>query len=71
MAHYSGREWELDPLVLARTRVWRVAILSVSGKRAEHKDVSQFDEPLAEDSRGRDTRTDGRSIPRLLHPRQR
>jgi nitroimidazol reductase NimA-like FMN-containing flavoprotein (pyridoxamine 5'-phosphate oxidase superfamily) len=37
MAHYSGREWQYDPAVLASTRVWRVSILTVSGKRAEHK----------------------------------
>jgi len=39
MAHYSGREWELDPAVLATTRVWRVEVLSVSGKRATHKEA--------------------------------
>lgn len=39
MAHYSGREWRFDPVVLASTRVWRVAIHSVTGKRAVHKDV--------------------------------
>lgn len=39
MIHYSGREWEFDPAVLATTRVWRVEIRSVTGKRATHKDV--------------------------------
>ena len=39
MAHYSGREWELDRDVVRGTRVWRISISSVSGKRAEHKEV--------------------------------
>ena len=39
MEHYSGREWKLDPPALAGIRVWRVAILSVSGKRAERKEA--------------------------------
>ena len=37
MTHYSGREWHLEPTALAGIRVWRVAVLSLSGKRAEHK----------------------------------
>lgn len=37
MAHYSGREWRLDPVAVDGTRVWRVAVLSVAGKRATHK----------------------------------
>jgi nitroimidazol reductase NimA-like FMN-containing flavoprotein (pyridoxamine 5'-phosphate oxidase superfamily) len=37
MLHYSGREWELDTPLLARTRVWQVLIDSLTGKRAEEK----------------------------------
>jgi uncharacterized protein len=39
MVHYSGREWELDPSILATTRVWRVEILSVTGKWATQKEL--------------------------------
>jgi nitroimidazol reductase NimA-like FMN-containing flavoprotein (pyridoxamine 5'-phosphate oxidase superfamily) len=38
MAHYSGREWALDADAVSGTRVWRIAITSVSGKRATHKE---------------------------------
>jgi nitroimidazol reductase NimA-like FMN-containing flavoprotein (pyridoxamine 5'-phosphate oxidase superfamily) len=37
MRHYSGREWEINPSVLAKTRVWRLEIESLTGKRAEEK----------------------------------
>jgi nitroimidazol reductase NimA-like FMN-containing flavoprotein (pyridoxamine 5'-phosphate oxidase superfamily) len=37
MLHYSGRQWELDTPLLARTRVWQVLIDSLTGKRAEEK----------------------------------
>jgi nitroimidazol reductase NimA-like FMN-containing flavoprotein (pyridoxamine 5'-phosphate oxidase superfamily) len=41
MAHYSGREWELDAATLARTRVWRIAIEQVTGKRSKDKTAIQ------------------------------
>ncbi len=34
MEHYSGRRWEFSPAIFARTRVWRIEISSLSGKRA-------------------------------------
>jgi len=37
MLHYSGREWQFDAAMLAGTRVWRVLLESVTGKRSEHK----------------------------------
>ena len=37
MLHYSGREWEVNASVLAKTRVWRLEIDSLTGKRAEEK----------------------------------
>jgi nitroimidazol reductase NimA-like FMN-containing flavoprotein (pyridoxamine 5'-phosphate oxidase superfamily) len=37
MLHYSGREWQFNSSVLANTRVWRVPIESVTGKRSEQK----------------------------------
>jgi len=37
MLHYSGREWEVSASVLAKTRVWRLEIDSLTGKRAEEK----------------------------------
>lgn len=39
MAHYSGHGWDLDPAVVESTRVWRIHIESVTGKRAEHKEL--------------------------------
>jgi nitroimidazol reductase NimA-like FMN-containing flavoprotein (pyridoxamine 5'-phosphate oxidase superfamily) len=38
MLHYSGREWELDASTLARTRVWRVSIEELTGKRSSLKE---------------------------------
>ncbi len=35
MLHYSGKAWEYEPSVLAMTRVWRIAIESLAGKRSE------------------------------------
>lgn len=37
MLHYSGRVWELDASMLERTRVWKIAIDSLTGKRSEEK----------------------------------
>ena len=37
MRHYSGREWEIDESKMATTRVWRIAIESLTGKRSLEK----------------------------------
>jgi nitroimidazol reductase NimA-like FMN-containing flavoprotein (pyridoxamine 5'-phosphate oxidase superfamily) len=37
MRHYSGKEWEFDPSALSNTRVWRIWIESVTGKRSVEK----------------------------------
>jgi nitroimidazol reductase NimA-like FMN-containing flavoprotein (pyridoxamine 5'-phosphate oxidase superfamily) len=37
MQHYSGREWDIDASVTATTRVWRIDIESVTGKRSTEK----------------------------------
>jgi len=37
MKHYSGREWTIEPTAVATTRVWRIAINSVTGKCSEEK----------------------------------
>jgi nitroimidazol reductase NimA-like FMN-containing flavoprotein (pyridoxamine 5'-phosphate oxidase superfamily) len=37
MIHYSGREWEFEAASLESTRVWRVEIESMTGKRALEK----------------------------------
>ena len=37
MLHYSGREWEIDEAATATTRVWRIDIESVTGKRSQEK----------------------------------
>lgn len=34
MRHYSGREWRIAPAAAATTRVWRIDIESVTGKRS-------------------------------------
>ena len=39
MLHYSGREWDLDPPSVDNTRIWRLDIESVSGKRSARKDT--------------------------------
>lgn len=38
MEHYSGREWRFDAAAMKGTRVWRLEVSSVTGKRAEHKE---------------------------------
>lgn len=35
MLHYSGREWEIPANATATTRVWRIDIESMTGKRSE------------------------------------
>ncbi len=37
MRHHSGREWEFEASSLAATRIWRLTIETLSGKRAEMK----------------------------------
>jgi len=37
MLHYSGREWNIDASATATTRVWRIDIESVTGKRSMEK----------------------------------
>ena len=37
MLHYSGREWDIDDDATATTRVWRIDIESVTGKRSQEK----------------------------------
>jgi len=40
MLHYSGREWNIDEAATATTRVWRIDVESVTGKRSLEKPVS-------------------------------
>ena len=40
MLHYSGREWDIDEQATATTRVWRIEIESVTGKRSHEKPAS-------------------------------
>jgi len=35
--HYSAKTWEFDSTALDATRVWKVSIQSISGKRAQRK----------------------------------
>lgn len=37
MIHYSGREWEFDESVLTTTRIWRVKLKTLTGKRSLQK----------------------------------
>jgi nitroimidazol reductase NimA-like FMN-containing flavoprotein (pyridoxamine 5'-phosphate oxidase superfamily) len=37
MRHYSGRDWEISEKVAATTRVWRIEIESLTGKRSLEK----------------------------------
>jgi nitroimidazol reductase NimA-like FMN-containing flavoprotein (pyridoxamine 5'-phosphate oxidase superfamily) len=34
MRHYSGRDWEMPERAVAGTRVWRIALATVTGKRS-------------------------------------
>jgi len=40
MLQYSGREWEIDDAATATTRVWRIEIESLTGKRSLEKPTS-------------------------------
>ena len=40
MLHYSAREWEIDEAATATTRVWRIDVESVTGKRSVEKPAS-------------------------------
>jgi hypothetical protein len=40
MRHYSGRDWAFAPKDLATTRVWRIEIESITGKRSAEKATS-------------------------------
>ncbi len=37
MRHYSGRDWEYTGPVLQSTRVWRLDLETLTGKKSEHK----------------------------------
>ncbi|MDI6771721.1 MAG: pyridoxamine 5'-phosphate oxidase family protein [bacterium] len=37
MKHYSGREWNLDERSLEKTRLWRILIERITGKRSKDK----------------------------------
>lgn len=37
MRHYSGKEWPFNPTALSNTRVWRITIESLTGKRSAEK----------------------------------
>lgn len=37
MAHYSGREWDISERAVATTRVWRIDVDEITGKRSEEK----------------------------------
>jgi nitroimidazol reductase NimA-like FMN-containing flavoprotein (pyridoxamine 5'-phosphate oxidase superfamily) len=37
MRHYSGREWDIDELATATTRVWKIDIETLTGKRSQEK----------------------------------
>ena len=40
MLHYSGRKWEIEPSATGTTRVWRIYIESITGKRSAEKPTS-------------------------------
>lgn len=35
MRHYSANEWTFDPAVVQKTRVWRIEIQTLTGKRSQ------------------------------------
>jgi hypothetical protein len=37
MLHYSGKQWEFNQSLLGKTRVWRILIDSITGKRSKEK----------------------------------
>ena len=40
MLQYSGKTWEIDQIDLHRTRIWKIEIDSITGKKSESKSVS-------------------------------
>jgi nitroimidazol reductase NimA-like FMN-containing flavoprotein (pyridoxamine 5'-phosphate oxidase superfamily) len=40
MLHYSGHGWEIDEAQIATTRVWRIDIETVTGKRSAEKPLA-------------------------------
>jgi nitroimidazol reductase NimA-like FMN-containing flavoprotein (pyridoxamine 5'-phosphate oxidase superfamily) len=40
MLHYSRREWDFDDTAVSTTRVWRIDVESVTGKRSVEKPAS-------------------------------
>ena len=44
MEHYSGREWTIEPAAVATTRVWRIAVESVTGKCSGEKPTVETEE---------------------------
>ncbi|MBU4460164.1 MAG: hypothetical protein KJ579_06320 [Verrucomicrobia bacterium] len=34
MRHYSGREWNFEPLATARVRTWAISIVTMTCKRS-------------------------------------
>ena len=34
MRHYSGKDWDIDPRAAGKTRVWKIVLVSLSGKRS-------------------------------------
>jgi nitroimidazol reductase NimA-like FMN-containing flavoprotein (pyridoxamine 5'-phosphate oxidase superfamily) len=45
MEHYSGREWEMGDAALSTTRVWRIGIEEITGKRSAEKPANSSSEP--------------------------
>ncbi len=37
MKHYSGREWGFDEKLLEKTRLWRISIEQITGKKSQDK----------------------------------
>lgn len=34
MRHYSAEKWTFDPIVVDKTRIWRIEIQALTGKRS-------------------------------------
>lgn len=41
MKHYSGREWAFDEELLEKTRLWRVSIDQITGKKSKDKPANE------------------------------
>ncbi|HOD34379.1 MAG TPA: pyridoxamine 5'-phosphate oxidase family protein [Syntrophales bacterium] len=41
MRHYSGREWALDEKRIEKTRLWRVSIDQITGKKSSDKTAAE------------------------------